>query len=137
VLRSSSQYSRADDVAVPVSQYSVMLSRILVQHPGRQPDGGIRQGEADRLGVLGHLDDVAPLPEGGEGIECSGFLLLGVAARTATASRLKSPSGTGPPPKTAASTSVGKALRRLRWMPSSPFGAWRAIASVTEAPWAT
>jgi hypothetical protein len=122
-------------VAVPVSQYSVMLSRIrsrvrppveipveeracdllvvciVVEHPGRQPDGGIGQAEADRLRVLGHLDDVAPLEDGLEVFECRGFLLYGWAARVATASRLNNPC-TAPAPKIVATTSFGKALRK-------------------------
>ena len=51
---------------------------IVVEHPRRQPDGRIGQRVADRLRMLGHLDEVAPPEEGGQRIECHGFLLLGV-----------------------------------------------------------
>jgi hypothetical protein len=48
----------------------------VVEHPRRQPDRRIRQGEADRLRVLGHLDDVAPLEDGRHRFERLAFLVL-------------------------------------------------------------
>ena len=78
---------------MPVSQYSVMLSstwsrvrppvaiplnegardlvvavRVVVEHPGRQSDGGIQQGVANRLRPRGLLQEVAKAarPEGGK-----------------------------------------------------------------------
>ena len=89
---------------MPVSQYSVMLSRmwsrreiarglpvdegvgdlvvgvrVVVDHPGRQGDGGVEQGVADRLRARGHLDEVAVsgLPEGGD-LRGRGAFLVGV-----------------------------------------------------------
>src|SRR5437899_12519417 len=50
---------------------------VVAEHPGRQPDGCIRQGVADRLPVLGHLDEVAPPEDGRDRFECLGIFLLG------------------------------------------------------------
>ena len=89
---------------MPVSQYSVMLSRmwsrvrlpegrpstkargdlvvgvrVVVDHPGREGDRRVEQGVADRLRPGGHLDEVAVsgLLEGGD-LRGRGALLVGV-----------------------------------------------------------
>jgi len=53
----------------------------------------------------------------------------------------ESPAGSGPLPASAAPTSGGTVAGKLRWMPSNPAGAWRAIALEMGAPqsppWAT
>jgi hypothetical protein len=145
--RPLSQYDRAAEAPVPVSQYRLMLSEdvvagevarglavdrkapgdlvvavgVVVQHPGGQGDRGVQQGIADRLGPGGLLQEVA---EAGrpEGLACSSgrAFLLGVRRH-------------GPPPRAVTS--------RLVWMPTSPWGVWRPMASVmlapTSPPWAT
>ena len=146
--RPLSQYDRAAEAPVPVSQYSVMLSRMLsrvrlpvglpstnargdlvvavrvvVEHPGRQRDGRVQQRVADRLRPCGLLQEVAEAvrQERGERVV-----------------RRASPARTAP---AVGALRSDRAMSRLMWMPSSPSGAWRPIASVTSAPtsppWAT
>jgi len=94
--------------------------RVVVDIQAARGDGGVEQGVADRLRSGGHLDEVAVsgLPEGGDLRGRGAFLVVSV--------------GMVPP---SAGTS------RFVWIPISPSGAWRPIASVTPAPtsppWAT
>jgi hypothetical protein len=107
--RPPSQYERAAEAPVPVSQYRVMLSRmwsrvrlpagwpstegagdlvvavgVVVQHPGGQGDRGVQQGIADRLGPGGLLQEVAKAarPEGVDRGQRGAFL-LGVRGQAA------------------------------------------------------
>ena len=98
---------------MPVSQYSVMLSRmwsrvrlpegcpstnargdlvvgvrVVVDHPGGQRDRRVEQGIADRLRAGGHLDEVAVagLPERGE-LRGRGAFLVGIGRHRAAQRR--------------------------------------------------
>ena len=112
---------------MPVSQYVVMLSRMLsrvrlpdglavdegtgdlvvgvgvvVDHPGGEGDGGVQQGVADRLRPGRHLQEVA--------VSAGRNVVIGAAAARSS------------------SVSVGMAplsagTSRLVWMPTSPSGA--------------
>jgi hypothetical protein len=101
----------------------VVAVGVVVQHPAGQGDGGIQQGIADRLGPGGLLQEVAKP------------LVRKVVSASRAARSCSESAGGGPWPAIAADES------RLRWMPSSPVGAWRPMASVTMAPtsppWAT
>jgi len=69
------------------------------------------------------------------------FLAFVMSASNTACSFSESPAGTGPPVASAAATSGGMVAGKLRWMPSNPAGAWRAIALEMGAPqsppWAT
>jgi hypothetical protein len=55
----------------------VVAVGVVVEHPGRQGDGGIQQGVADRLRSRGLLEEVpeAGRLEGGDRLERRAFLL--------------------------------------------------------------
>jgi hypothetical protein len=76
---------------------------VVVEHPGCQADGGIRQGVADRLSLVGLLHKVAPPDGSGDCIQRRVFLL-----------REESPSGRGARPNSAAAISSGGMARRLK-----------------------
>ena len=146
-----SQYSRAAEVAVFVSQYSVMLSSTssfvgdccgigavrplrearMHEDPRREAGRRVRRAVADRLRPRGHHREVGRVPVLAvrhERFEHRAFLL--------GESRRRGPAGAS-----AAATSGGTVAGKLMWMPSKPAAAWRAIALEIGAPqsppWAT
>ena len=138
-----SQYGRPDEAAVFVSQYRVMLSStssFVLGSPGSSPyvhcaNPGCHRKKAARPAG----ESVRPYPTAC-GRVVSADEVAGVPALAVGAQRIEHGSfllrhrGTGPAPASAASTSGGTAAGRLTWMPASPSGAWRPIASVTTRP---
>src|ERR1700722_7243097 len=124
-----SQYSRADEAAVLVSQYSVILfstSSFVGDCPGSAPYVHCAKPGCTRIHAARPAgESVAPYPT-----VCGRAVIIvkyakfpclpDVMSASNTARSLsESPAGTGPP-ASAAATSGGTVAGRLMWMPSSP-----------------
>src|SRR5215212_1488812 len=146
-----SQYSRPDEVALFVSQYSVTLSStssLVGDCSGSSPyvhcakPGWTRSHAARPAG-----ESAWPYPTAcGRAVIIAKYAAPPVLRYMASASNVarscsELPAGAGPPAASAASTSEGTVAGKLTWMPSRPAGAWRAITleigEPQSPPWAT